>query len=124
MVLSVAALALFGFNVAGQSSTNQPPTVRLTAPTNGTVFYQGASIALRAEAADADGTVLAVYFFAGNTALGGSTVAPYTFTWTNAPLGTNILTARAYDNLQASTVSAPVAITVVAKTSKKPSTQR
>jgi hypothetical protein len=55
-----------------------------------------------------------VEFFNGNTLLGTDTTAPYSFAWTNAPLGSSTLTAKATDDKGTVIVSAPVAINVVA----------
>src|SRR5262249_889307 len=43
---------------------NQPPTVALTAPTNGATFVAPAMIALGAAASDSDGTVTNLSFYA------------------------------------------------------------
>src|SRR5712691_7924182 len=46
-----------GGQAAATVNVNAPPTVSMTAPANNAVFAAGASIALNATAADADGTV-------------------------------------------------------------------
>ena len=89
-----------------------PPTVSLTSPTDGAVFSTLVSIPLSATAVDTDGTVKVVEFFAGQTKLGESINAPYSATWSNAPAGVHVLTARAIDNHGLVSTSAPVNITV------------
>jgi hypothetical protein len=91
---------------------NTPPTVSLTAPAAGSTYTAPVNITLDATAADANGTVTKVDFYAGTTLLGTDTTSPYSFVWNNAPVGAYSLTARATDNSGAVTTSAAVAITV------------
>ncbi|MEO5764288.1 MAG: Ig-like domain-containing protein, partial [Casimicrobiaceae bacterium] len=95
-------------------SANTPPNVVLTAPANGAGYAAPAVITLAASAGDADGYVTKVDFFQAATLLGTATSAPYTMTWSAAPAGNHVLTARATDNLGATATSVPVAITVSA----------
>ena len=121
----------------GPPPANLPPVVRMIAPPDGSVFRAPVNIPLYAYGADPDGTVTNVEFFAGTNSLGPGhvvTAAPpllppgpiqppilivvptnyWGLIWSNAPLGTNIvLTAQAIDNGGATTVSAPVAISVL-----------
>jgi hypothetical protein len=89
------------------------PTVTLTQPTNGASFTAPATVSLGATASDADGTVTKVQFFNGAAKLGEDTTAPYSFTWSGVAAGTYMVTARATDDLGATTTSAPSTITVV-----------
>ena len=112
--------------------TNLPPVVRITSPPNNSVFRQPINLPIYAYAADKDGYVTGVEFFAGSTDLGpGHRVTPPTntgalpvpspsllanlwlFAWTNAPQGTYPLTAVATDNHGASTVSDAVNVTIL-----------
>ena len=52
------------------NSSNQAPTVSLTAPANGATFTAPASITVTATASDPDGTVATVEFYAGTTLIG------------------------------------------------------
>ena len=94
------------------SASNVPPTVSLTAPAAGATFAAPATIRLTASAADTDGTVSKVEFYQGTTLLGQVLTAPYVFNWTGVVGDSYSLTARATDNGNASTTSAPVAILV------------
>ena len=96
------------------ATANLPPQVALTMPTNNASFTAGANITLQADATDSGGSVAKVEFFADTTLLGTATAAPYTFTWTAVPAGSYTLTAKATDNLGATTTSAAVRITVSA----------
>ena len=98
-------------------SANAAPTVALTAPAAGTAFVAPATIDLAASASDSDGSIAKVEFFDGSTLVGTDTSAPFTATWSRATAGTYAMTARATDNLGASTESAPVSVTVLANTS-------
>ena len=93
-------------------ATNAPPNVTLTTPTNNSVFATATTIALAANATDADGSVTNVEFFQGATKLGEDNTAPYQYNWTNPPAAVYSLTARATDNGGLITTSAPVNITV------------
>jgi hypothetical protein len=68
-----------------------------------------ATIALSATASASAG-IKRVEFYQGTTliATSASTSNPYTASWANVGAGSATLTAKAYDNLNGSTVSAPV----------------
>jgi hypothetical protein len=83
--------------------------VSLTAPAS---VVQGTAATLNATAADSDGTVARVEFYAGTTLLNTDTAAPFSFLWSGAAQGTYTMTARAVDNAGAATTSAPVTLTV------------
>ena len=89
-----------------------PPTSSFTAPANGAAYTVGTAISLEVAASDPDGTVASVRYYSGTTLLGQTTVAPHVFSWTNAPVGTHTLIARATDNEGAETASAPIEIRV------------
>jgi len=108
----VAYLRQVDANESTAPTINQAPIVSLTAPTNGATFNQGAAIDLTANAADVDGTITRVEFYAGATLLNSDASAPYAFGWTNAAMGSHALTAKVVDNLGASTTSSVVNITV------------
>ena len=91
---------------------NSSPSITLTQPTNGATFAAPATVNLAATASDLDGTVTKVEFFNGSTKLSEDTTAPYSFTWSGVPVGTYTLTARATDDLGATTASAASTITV------------
>ncbi len=93
-----------------------PTTVSLTSPASGATFTAPATVSLAANATDADG-IAKVEFFNGATKLGEDTTAPYTSQWTGVAAGSYTLTARATDNLGATTTSAARSITVVSSNS-------
>ena len=97
--------------VAGYPFT-VPPTISLTNPVSGTVLTAPTNVLLEVLAADTDGAVTNVSFYAGTSKLGETTNAPFAFTWTNPPVGNFSLTAVATDDSALSTTSAPVAITI------------
>nr|GEY63208.1 hypothetical protein [Tanacetum cinerariifolium] len=98
---------------------NTPPTVSLTAAST---LVLGQPLALSATAADADGTIAKVEFFAGTTKLGEATTAPYQLNWTPTAAGTYSLTARATDNGATSTTSTAISLLVTAPASSGPKT--
>ena len=93
---------------------NVSPTAALTQPANGATFTAPATVGIAANATDGDGTVAKVEFFNGSNKLGEDTTAPYTYNWTGVPVGSYTITARATDNLGATTTSAARTITVSA----------
>lgn len=92
-------------------ATNNPPTVALTAPANGSTGVTGTPINLTATASDPDG-VAKVEFYDGNTNLGEDVSPPYTLSWTPTTTGAHSLTARATDNLGLLATSAAVGVTI------------
>jgi hypothetical protein len=96
------------------------PTVALTSPAANASFTAPASVSLVAAAADSDGGVTRVDFYAGTTAIGSATTSPYTATWTGVAAGSYTLTARATDTAGAVTTSAPVAVVVTAPANVAP----
>lgn len=94
------------------ATTNQPPTVSITSPSNGASFTAPASITISANAADADGSIARVEFYHGSTLIASDNTSPYSISWSSVAAGSYTLTARAFDNAGASTTSAAVSITV------------
>lgn len=99
----------------------QPPTVTLTAPSEGQLFSEGSTVTFTAVASDPDGTVQKVEFLDGGTVVGEDTTAPYEFSWTNAAVGTHIVSARATDNAGGMSASAMRTIHVGCSASLSPS---
>ncbi|HVQ41981.1 MAG TPA: Ig-like domain-containing protein, partial [Vicinamibacterales bacterium] len=103
-----------GVFFGGVSAGNQPPTVSLTSPAPNATFAFGAPIPITADAADADGTIATVAFYADGQLLNTDATSPFAFTWPNASAGNHTLTAVATDNGGQPTTSAPVGISVTA----------
>jgi hypothetical protein len=110
-------------------TTNLPvPQARIANPVNRAEFPDLATINLYAAAGELGGVVNTVEFLANGASLGIVTNylacepssqfhlrlqwLPYYFRWTNAPVGSNIVTAVATDNNGTKAVSAPVNINV------------
>lgn len=91
---------------------NQPPIVGLTAPSSGRTYTAPGAITMTATAADADGTIAKVDFYAGSTLVGSDTSSPYSVTWNGAPTGTYTLSAKAWDNIGASAISGGINVIV------------
>jgi hypothetical protein len=97
---------------------NAAPSVALTSPASGAPpFISPANITVSANATDSDGTISKVEFYAGTTKIGTATAAPYQITWGPVSDGNYSLTAVATDNSSATTVSSPVAISVISPNS-------
>lgn len=110
-------------------TTNLPvPNVRIINPANGADFPDQAPINLYAAAGETNGVVDTVEFFADTNSLGTATNylaaepvgqapfraqwLPFHLQWTNAPAGSNAVTAVVTDNNGTRAVSAPVNINV------------
>lgn len=99
------------FDSYAVAGANQAPTVSITAPADGTTYNSLQSVTISANAADADGSVTQVEFFANGNAIGTDNTAPYALNWAIPAFGSYQLTARATDNQGAATTSTPVTIT-------------
>ncbi len=102
------------------ASTNQPPSVSLTAPAGGSTFTAPASMTVSASASDSDGTVSRVDFYQGSTQIGSDTSSPYSISWTNVAAGSYSLTAIARDDDGATRTSSAVSVTVNSATNQLP----
>ena len=76
-----------------------PPTVTFQAPAPNELCFQPTNLTLAAGAWAPYGRVTQVEFFADGASLGTVRAAPYTWTWTNAPVGIHALKAVATDGL-------------------------
>ncbi|MDJ1480078.1 Ig-like domain-containing protein, partial [Cytophagaceae bacterium YF14B1] len=94
------------------TSPNQAPTIAISSPANNTSFTSGNAITITANAADTDGKVGKVEFFAGTSKIGETTTAPYTINWTPSATGTYALTAKATDDKTGVATSTIVSVSV------------
>ena len=82
----------------------------ITSPPAGAVFPAPASVLFAAAAADSDGSVARVEFFAGAGKIGEALGAPCSIAWSSASPGAYSLTAVVTDSSGATATSAPVAV--------------
>ncbi len=94
------------------SVDNVAPTIALTAPADGAQLPINQDVAITADASDSDGTIVRVEFFANGVLLGEADDLPYSIGWTPTTAGDVTLTARATDNLGATTTSVARNVTV------------
>jgi hypothetical protein len=99
---------------------NELPVIDLVAPAGGAAFTAPATVAMAAEAIDADGSITKVEFFANGTRIGTRLAAPWSLAWTNVTAGNYTITATATDNRGAVTVSAAVTVAVASPISGAP----
>src|SRR3989344_2353940 len=103
------------YEYQGSVSTpqNTPPTISLTSPQNNSSYTAQTPLAITASAPDPDGTITTVELLrGGSTSLGSDSSSPFTIIWQNPPAGTYTLTAKATDDDNAQTTSAPITITI------------
>lgn len=89
-----------------------PPSTRLTGPGWGTMFQEGATVTLNADASDPDSYVSRVDFFAGPTLIGSDYSAPYSLSVPNAPPGQYYVSSVASDATSAGPQAGSVYIRV------------
>jgi hypothetical protein len=105
-------------NVTLQAATlsfaeaNNPPVVALTSPTNNAKFAKDSSVALKATAHDADGTISLVEFWNETEKIGEASASPFEAQWNSVQPGRHVLWARAIDTLGATRNSIPIEIFV------------
>jgi RHS repeat-associated protein len=91
---------------------NTPPTATLTADVTAQQDWQGASIRLAANAADADGSIALVEFYDNGILFAATATAPYVLVPRFRPPGIYHFTARAIDNLGGVASSNVMTVTV------------
>ncbi|MFT4309055.1 MAG: Ig-like domain-containing protein [Candidatus Woesearchaeota archaeon] len=94
--------------VVAPPAENVPPTVAVTNPEDGGVYYDNVVIMAMADAHDSDGQVVKVEFLLDGKVLGTDTEAPYNLPLGVLDVGTYSLRARATDNEGATTTSSAV----------------
>ncbi|MFN8415547.1 MAG: endo-1,4-beta-xylanase [Cytophagaceae bacterium] len=108
------------------SFTGTPASCVITAPHANSYFPTGNDIKINVYSTDlggtaANGTVSRVEFYVNNSLLGQATTHTnntFTYTWTSAPAGNHIITARAVDN--SGNVSGSAGVLVVVGTTAAP----
>ncbi len=88
------------------------PTILISSPLTNSQFNAGVEIPVTVQVSATTRVITKVEFLLGATKLGETTASPYNFTWQNAPVGTNNITARVVDDVSDSVQSLPVAVIV------------
>ena len=91
---------------------NAPPTIALANPAANGAYFTPATIPLSANAADSDGAIASVEFYANGLPIGAAVTAPYAVVWDGVAAGTYTLTAKAIDNQGGATTSSPASVVV------------
>jgi RHS repeat-associated protein len=85
------------------------PAVSITSPASGSITQSPANLVIAATATPFDGaSITKVELYNGSALLATLTSSPYTYTWTGAPAGGHLLSAKATDSMGAVTTSALV----------------
>lgn len=95
--------------------SNSSPSVALKAPADKATFTAPAGITLEADAADADGSVVKVEFYANGTKIGEDRSRSFVYNWTGVAAGSYRITAKATDDDGAQTTSAPITVYVAGR---------
>jgi hypothetical protein len=104
--IALSTPAIVNITVKSAPTNNPPPnpgilTVTLTSPPNGKIYTNPATVLISATASSPVGIKQVIFYqatTAGTNVIGSSTVAPYSITWSNPPLGISKIWARAIDN--------------------------
>ena len=110
------------FNIVAPA--NAAPSVQLTSPANNSSVVIGRSVFFTANASDNDGTIQRVEFYQTTNVIGlpgvttttlidSDITAPYQVAWDTYFTGNFTVTARAYDNHDAVTNTAPINFNIV-----------
>lgn len=91
-------------------AVNQAPSVSIVLPSDLSTFEAPASVTMTANASDPDGTITKVEYFIGGIKAGERLTPPFSFTVRSDTAGTIHVTAKVFDNLNASASSAPVTL--------------
>jgi hypothetical protein len=92
---------------------NSYPFVEISSPLNGRTLTNN-NISLIANAFDVDGSVTKVEFFYDNIIkIGEVNNSPWSFTWTNAPLGSHYLKAVVTDDSGAKSTSSRIKVAII-----------
>lgn len=101
----------------GPGPVNQAPAVVLSTPATGETVTVNSLVTLTAQASDIDGSVAEVIFYINGSAIGSVTTEPYFIDWVALESGEYAITAKAIDNMGASSVySEPVTLIVQSDT--------
>ncbi|MCE9540053.1 MAG: metallophosphoesterase, partial [Bacteroidetes bacterium] len=90
-----------------------PLGVIVSSPPNNSTFSFGTPVVINATVIGGLGGINKVDFYMDTIKLGTDSIYPFSFTWTNAPLGSYSLTAIVSDNSNNTVLSLPSTITVV-----------
>ena len=101
-----------GAGGGGGGGGNQYPSVSITSPSNGTSFSSFFPINIVASAVDSDGTIEDVSIFVNGTQIANGSTPTFSTYWTPSSFGTYTFTAKARDNDNDITTSAPVVVTI------------
>jgi len=84
---------------------NKKPSVYLLSPPNNTTYTAYPDVLFNPLYSDTDGKIIKIEYYAGEMKIAEVTTAPFRYTWENVPPGDYTVTAKAYDNDGAVTVS-------------------
>jgi len=91
-----------------------PPTIAITGPADGESLVEG-DIDVTIDTQFEGGVVTGGEFFAGDTQIGETCAAPFTFPWRDVAVGDYTLTAHVQTSLGLEATSAPVGVSVTSE---------
>ncbi|MBN1618407.1 PKD domain-containing protein [Candidatus Dojkabacteria bacterium] len=102
IILLVFLTVTFGISCEKE---NQPPTCRITTPSNGAEFDQGEIVTISVDADDPDGNIIEVRFYINDIGVSSSNNFPYSYNWNTSgeTEGIHTIKSNAKDNNGSST---------------------
>lgn len=97
----------------GKPAPNQSPTVSILSPVADQTFLVGEEVIIKTKAADPEGKIGKVEFYANNMLLGSATASPYQLSIKNAPAGSYSVKAKIYDAEGLTAESSAVSVSVM-----------
>lgn len=97
---------------------NSPPSVQISAPSDGAVFQLGANVPVTISASDSDGSIAKVELYDGALLIATMTTAPYTTIINTTTMGSHTLKAIAFDGRGSALTSS--AVTFIVRVSSPP----
>lgn len=86
------------------------PTIKLTGPAYNGTYEHGRGLTIQAEAADQNGKIDKVLFYAGDQLIGEDAAAPFEFVWEKAAPGTHFISAIAVNDSGAAAAASAVPV--------------
>lgn len=97
---------------------NLSPSISIIEPLNDITVEVGQEVSFNVDANDSDGTIVSVEYYNETTLISAISSSPYTYTFSDLTIGNYVISAKAIDDLGATTTSRVINITVVQPTNK------
>ncbi len=83
--------------VLNYSDFNDIPAARISLPFHGDAFTDAETVVIQTHVGDSDASITKVEFYSNSINIGEDSSVPYTFSWSNPPVGTRVVMVRTFD---------------------------